>query len=130
MKILERARLVLLICCLVSGTAVSFGQVPIPGELTSDELTTQRLYIEASQAKLIGANDDAIRIYKEILERDGQNHAAAYEYSRALYAKEQYRDALEQVDLAIKYGPDNPWYWVMKGDILEILEDYQAAIDV
>lgn len=117
--------------CILAATVLAVpGISQIPGELTTGELNIQRLYIEASQAKLLGANDEAAEIYKEILNQDNQNHAAAYEYSRVLYSLERYREALDQVNTALRYGPENSWYWLMKADILEVLEDYAGAIDV
>ena len=100
----------------------------IPGDIASEELNLQRLYIEASQARILGANDKAAEIYKQILEQDKQNHAAAYEYSRVLYSLEQYRESLDQINLALRFEKTNVWYWLMKADVLEMLEDYAQAI--
>ena len=118
------------IVCMIVAQSVLLAQVEFPGELTTDELNIQRMYIEASQAKLMGSNEDAAEIYHEIMAQDPQNHAAAYEYSRVLYTLERYREGLDQIDVALRYGADNPWYWLMKADILEVLEDYAGAIEV
>jgi tetratricopeptide (TPR) repeat protein len=105
-----------------------FGQ--IPGTLTSEELNVQRLFIEANREKLLGSYEDAANLYNEVLEHDPRNDAAAYELSRVYESLERYNEALDQINKAIRLNSDNTWYHLMKADILEMMENYPAAIEV
>ncbi len=120
------------LCVLVSMLTLSpiltSGQ--IPGTLTSEELNVQRLFIEASREKLLGSYEEAANLYKEVLGHDPRNDAAAYELSRVYESLEQYNDALDQINKAIRLNADNTWYRLMKADILEMMENYPAAIEV
>lgn len=98
--------------------------------LTNAELNTQKLFIEANQEKLLGNYDEAETLYQEVLAQDPLNDAAQYELARVYEAKDEHDKALEYINRAIRSSPDNEWYFVMKGDILEGMEEYAASIAV
>lgn len=101
-----------------------------PVVLTNAELNNEKLFIEAEQEKLLGAYDEAVSLYLEVLENTPDNDAAQYELARVYEAQGQNDKALDYIDRAIRNSPDNEWYAVMKGDILEGMEEYAAAVDV
>ncbi len=99
-------------------------------ELTNAELNIQKLFIEASQEKLLGVYEDAATLYLEVLELDPHNDAAEYELARVYDAMDQHEKALEYIDKAIRTSPETEWYHVMKGDILESMDEFAAAVGV
>ena len=113
---------------------LSFGIMGIsqaqPGSVTTDQLNIERLLIEASQEKLLGAYDEAIATYLQVLEKDKDNDAAAYEISRIYENQEKYDDALSYIKKAVRLVPENEWYQVMQADILEKKEEYQESAKV
>ena len=112
----------------VLSTSVVSAQVP--GVLTTDELNLQKLFIEANREKLLGSYEKAASLYSQVLKEDPRNDAAAYELSRVYDNLERYDEALDQVNTAIRIESNNPWYYIMKADLLEKLEDYSGAIEV
>lgn len=109
-------------------TSTLFGQDD--RTLTNAELNIQKLFIEAGQEKLLGAYEQAASLYLEVLQMDSENDAAMYELARVYEAMNQNDKALEYIDKAIRYSPDIEWYYVMKGDILEGMEEFAAAVEV
>jgi len=103
-------------------------QGQLPGVLTNDELNLHRMFIEANREKLLGKYEDAAKLYARVLEEDPRNDAAAYELSRVYDYLERYDDALDQINTAIRIQDENPWYRLMKADILEKQENYPDAI--
>ena len=119
---------VVLLGAITLSPIIATGQVP--GVLTTDELNLQKLFIEANREKLLGSYEKAATLYRQVLKQDPRNDAAAYELSRVYDNLEQYDEALDQINTAIRLETGNPWYYLMKGDILEKLEDYSGAIEV
>jgi tetratricopeptide (TPR) repeat protein len=119
---------------LVCLSLVLSGAVPVGAQferpLTNSELNIQKLYIDANREKLLGAYDKAASLYLEVLELDGENDGAQYELARVYEASGQNDKALTYINFAIRGSADNEWYYVMKGDILEGMEEYAAAVDV
>ena len=99
-------------------------------DLTNAELNIQKLFIEANQEKLLGAYEEAASLYLEVLDLDPDNDAAQYELARVYEAMNQNDKALNHIELAIRTSPDIEWYHVMKGDILEGMEEFAAAVGV
>jgi tetratricopeptide (TPR) repeat protein len=116
--------LYLLIC------ACFYGGETIAQFVTTEELNIQRLFIEAQQEKLLGSNENAARMFSEVLKRDPANDAAAYELSRVYYSMEDYDQSLMKINTALRIDPSNEWYYIMKGDILEKQGELQQAAEV
>lgn len=104
--------------------------IPLSAQMGQDELNLQKMFIDASREKLLGAYDEAATLYRQILEQDPDNHAAAYELSRVYESMDRFEDALTQIDRAIRLDAANIWYQMMKADILEGMENYAGAIEV
>ncbi len=98
--------------------------------VTAEEINIQKVFIEANKNKILGAYDEAERLFKEVLDKDKQNHTAAYELSRVYVAKNDYARALENANLALRINDSIPWYHVLKADILEARQEYAKAMEV
>ncbi|MDX1407636.1 MAG: tetratricopeptide repeat protein [Saprospiraceae bacterium] len=116
----------LLLACLIS-TGLAGQDLRL---LTNEDLNLQKLFIEANREKLLGAYEDAASLYQEVLAQDPDNDAAAYELSRVYESMGKLQEALDYIESAIKIDGQNTWYRMMKGDILERMEEYGGAIEV
>lgn len=114
----------LLICCVNAVPILIQAQQE---RTTAEEVNIQKVFIEANKNKILGAYEEAERLFKEVLEKDKQNHAAAYELGRVYMAQDNYPKALEFVNLAIRIEDQNTWYHMLKADILEARQEYDDA---
>jgi tetratricopeptide (TPR) repeat protein len=58
-----------------------------------------------------------------------QSKVDFYNKAIELYDKEDYKNAMTQIDLALKQDPDNTDYLLVKGNVYQHLEKYQSAFD-
>ena len=79
MKLFSKTHTILLL--LFGGIFFSFNAL---GQKTysEEEVNTEKIFIEASQEKILGNYENAVDLYNEVLKRDKDNHAAAYELAR------------------------------------------------
>jgi tetratricopeptide (TPR) repeat protein len=119
-----------LLCLLIVPSALVPVMAQLERPLTNAELNIQKLFIDANREKLLGAFDKAASLYLEVLELDDDNDGAQYELARVYEALDQNDKALTYINFAIRGSADNEWYYVMKGGILEGMEEYAAAVDV
>ena len=49
---------------------------------TEEEITQERMFLEAYEKKLIGKYEEAIALYEKVYEDAPDNHAAAFELAR------------------------------------------------
>lgn len=101
-----------------------------PGSIEGTEIELENLFVDASREKLLGNTEEAMRIYRDILDKDVENPAAAYELARLLAAIENFEDALSFAEIAIKNEPDNPWYQIFLADLYQQTSQFQAGAAV
>ena len=75
--------------------------------VSEKEINLQHIFIEANSAKLIKNYDEAIKLYKNVLDVDKNNSAAAYEISRLYFHKEDLENAFSFIEKAINFEPKN-----------------------
>ena len=109
-------RLLGILMAILICTAPTMGQ---PGSIEGTEIELENLFVDASREKLLGNTEEAIRIYREILDKDVENPAAAYELARLLAAAEDFEDAMAFAKIATKNEPDNEWYQIFLADIYQ-----------
>ncbi len=98
--------------------------------VTAEEINIQKIFIEASKNKLLGAYEEAERLFKEVLEKDKSNDVAAYELSRVYLSQSKLSEATDAVKLAIRIDGTVEWYYILKADILkEQMEFGDAALE-
>ena len=61
------------------------------------EVNTQKVFIEANREKILGNYENAAYLYKEVLKKDGKNHAAYYELARIHDVLDQDSEALKAI---------------------------------
>lgn len=78
--------------------------------VTEKDAQTQEIFIDANKERLLGNWEKAATKFREVLERDSKNDAAAYELARVYEAMKDLEKAVPYAKNAVEWGPDNPWY--------------------
>lgn len=109
---------------LLTGPSLTAQQVRV----SEEEVEMQTRFIDANRERILGNYDKAIPIYEEILKKDEDNHAAAYELARAYMAQETFDKAVRYAKTAIDLEPANVWYQqFLAGLYQEIGQNEEAA---
>ncbi|HHS95191.1 MAG TPA: tetratricopeptide repeat protein, partial [Phaeodactylibacter sp.] len=87
--------------------------------MTEEEVNTEKIFIEASREKVLGNYENAAILYKEVLKRDNQNDAAAYELARMYEVLDKDDKALSSIIMAIAIDGKNPWYRMFLADLYD-----------
>ena len=96
--------------------ATAFAQ---PGNIEGTELEIESILIDAGREKLLGNYQEAIDLYKEILEKDSENAVAAYEVARLFANQENLEQAVEHAQMATRFDPTNNWYLQLLADLYQ-----------
>lgn len=94
---------------------------------TVADLEREALFIEAIQHRLLGNADDAIAILRQLLSKDPQNHAVAYELTRLYYEKGSLSQAKQYGEIAVRLNPKNEWYHIYLAETKAEMGDYIGA---
>ncbi|MEM1320698.1 MAG: tetratricopeptide repeat protein [Bacteroidota bacterium] len=106
------------------------GLLAQPGRTTEEVVNTQKIFIDANREKLLGNYEDAAYLYKEVLKRDKENHAAAYELARVYDVLDSNDKALSSIKMAIRLDSENVWYQMFLGDVYEKSKQFKDAVKV
>ena len=95
---------------------------------SEEEVNTQKVFIEASREKILGNYENAVMLYKEVLKRDKDNHAAAYELARMYDVLDKDDKAEKAIKMAIALDKTNQWYQTFLADLYQKMrKDKDAA---
>lgn len=97
---------------------------------TEEEVNTEKIFIEASREKILGNYENAVVLYKEVLKRDKNNHAAAYELARMYDVLDEDDKAEKAIKMAIKLDKSNEWYQSFLADHYQKMRKDKDAADV
>ena len=89
------------------------------GRFSEKKIKDQELYIEANKYRLLGNHEKAAELLQELLKKDRQNHAAAYELARIYADQNRNADALNLAKQAAGIDPANQWYKKFLADIYQ-----------
>ncbi len=99
-----------------------------------DELQTPEaskvaeLFIDGNREKLLGNWEKAAVKFKEVLEKDAKNDAAAYELARVYEAMKDTDKALATARNAVEWNPANAWYKYYLAELYQKMDkDGEAA---
>lgn len=98
--------------------------------VSEDEVNIQKVFIEANREKILGNYEDAAFLYKEVLKRDQDNHAAAYELARIYDVLDNDDKALSSIKMAIALDKDNEWYQMFLADVYEKMSKFKPAAQI
>ncbi len=77
----------------------------------------QKIFIDASREKVLGNLEEAAKLFEQVLDKDENNHAAAFELGRIYDSLENDQKALRYLKRSAELDPANEWY-------LRFLADY------
>ncbi len=104
---------------------------PIEERLSEQKIIkVDKLYYDATKAKILEQYDKALDLYKEVLKIDPYNHAARYEVAQ-LYKRKGIKElAMKNAEEAVRLKPDNKSYNSLYADVLADDNQYEQAADV
>ncbi len=124
------ALVVLMISVGVIGISAQQG-LRVSGErLSENEIKVEDLYIQASQKKLLGKYDDALKLYEQLLKANEVNPAVHHDMARIYHAMDKKESAVSSARKAVKYDESNPWYLLTLAQIYEESIEPGLAADV
>ncbi len=94
------------------------------------EVNIQKVFIEANREKILGNYENSAFLYKEVLKKDSENHAAAYELSRIYDVLDNDDKALSSIKMAIALDGENEWYQMFMADIFEKTSKFKQAAQI
>ncbi len=125
--IIRRFFIFLLTTSLLAGATLSLSAQTRPSE---EQVETEKIFIDASREKVLGNYENAAYLFKEVLKRDKNNHAAAYELARLYDVLDNVDKAMASIKMAINGDPQNPWYQMFLADILDRKGKYKDGAKI
>lgn len=94
-----------------------------------------RLYLNATNARLMGNTAKAVQLYKEVTKADPQNGAAMFELAKLYHQGRQNADALAMAKDAVQADDNNIWYRFLlaelsnqEGDLTAVAQTYRDIL--
>ncbi len=104
---------------------------PIEERLSEKKrIKADKLYYDATKAKILEQYDKALELYKEVLKIDPYNDAARYEIAKLYKRKGIQELAIENAREAARLNPDNKWYNSLYANILANNDQHEKAADI
>lgn len=97
---------------------------------TESDVNLEKVFIEANRERLLENYDNAESLYKEVLKRDKDNDAAAYELARIYDLKTEEDKAIKSIKEAIELAPENGWYKKFLADVYQKVGRHKDAAEV
>ena len=94
--------------------------------MSESDVQVQSIFIEAIRNKLIDRHDLSVTQFKEIIEKQPDNHVAWYELAFALDKTKKYDEALDAITKALSYLPNSTHYLQLEATVYH---DLQKAPD-
>ncbi|MCF8369072.1 MAG: tetratricopeptide repeat protein [Bacteroidales bacterium] len=85
------------------------------------------VFIDANKEKLIGNYDEAQRLFKKALELDPNDAASMYELAKLYARQNKINESLEFSRASTETDPENVYYHLLYGSLLQSLEMYSEA---
>lgn len=117
----------LLICSLLGNSLLSAQPIERPKERT---VVLEKLFIEACREKLLGNIEEAIQLYKDVLQKDDTNAASNYELARLYHQQKNLSKALIRAERAVELQPNNLLYNKLYARLLEREGNYRKAAEL
>ncbi len=98
------------------------------GSVTEAEIKIQEIFLDGVREKLLGNWDKAAEKFREVLEKDKQNPAAAFELARAYESLKDLDKAIASAKNAEAWEPANKWYKMYLAELYQKAnKDKEAA---
>lgn len=107
----------------------SFVLLAQPGSVSQAEVNTNKAYIQAKQAALLGQWDDALNLFGQLLATDPEHDVLLYEVARIHYAREDNTAALDNLEKAYAASPKVP-YAMLLGELYQATGQNETGADL
>lgn len=94
------------------------------------EVDLKNTFLEANKHKLLGNNEEAIKLFERCLTIDPNNSASHYELASLKLLNQQIQPAVKHMERAAEIDPDNKWYQQSLAIFYEQLKFYDLAVKV
>jgi|GEM_PF-3031557 len=119
--------IILIICVIATLGLQAQVNIATGDRLGEEDISMERLYIEANQLKILNKYEDAIKVYDKILDVSEVNAAVHHDMARIYLELEDNDKAVSAAKKAVRYAPDNLWYALTLTQIYEETIQYDAA---
>ena len=87
--------------------------------VSETSVQVQEIFIDGNREKLLGNWDKAAAKFREVLEKDSKNDAAAYELARVYESMKDLEKAVANAKNAVEWDPTNPWYKIYLAELYQ-----------
>ena len=95
-----------------------------------DQSKIDFFFIEASTEYVKGNKSEALELYKQVLEIDGDHHASIYNIAKIYFEEGKHSEAERYGKMALDANADNYWYYKLLADIYDARRDIKQAIRI
>jgi len=88
-------------------------------QLSEQEIALQSKFIDASKAKLLDRNSEAIALLEALFKENSSNAAVAFELGRLHLTAKATQEAVRFLETARKLDPSNSWYGLYLADVYQ-----------
>lgn len=123
-------QIVRIIWCILITAIHGVSQNPITintGRLSEENISDESIFLSAQQKKILGAYDEAIDLFKRLLEKNEVNAVIHYEMAKIYRLQEDHEKAVSSARKAVRYEPGNKWFLLTLTDIYEDTHEYDLA---
>jgi tetratricopeptide (TPR) repeat protein len=96
-------------------------------QLSEQEIALQSKFIDASKAKLLDRNSEAIALLEALFKENSSNAAVAFELGRLYLTAKATQEAVRFLETARKLDPSNSWYGLYLADVYQSDGRYSDA---
>ena len=90
-----------------------------PGSTTEANMELEAIFIEGNREKLLGNWEKAIGKFQEVLEKDRDNAAVAYELARVYEANKDLENAEKYAQKAVEWDGSNEWFRMYLAEVFQ-----------
>ncbi len=113
----------------ISSSLILLFSLNVMAQITEDNVDLVAIFIDGNREKLLGNWDEAIAKFEEILAKDRNNAAVAYELARVYEAVKDLENAEKFAEKAVEWDGANEWYRIYLAAVFQKNnKDSQAAI--
>jgi len=94
------------------------------------DLADQSAFLEANREMILGNLEKAETLFSGLVRKHPDQAAIFYALAQIQTAREDFPNALTNTRKARKLDPENVWYAILEGDILEQTGRYQDAANL
>jgi len=112
---------------IIPGVLLLMASGAATAQLSEQEIALQSKFIDASKAKLLDRNSEAIALLEALFKENSSNAAVAFELGRLYLTAKATQEAVRFLETARKLDPSNSWYGLYLADVYQSDGRYSDA---